>query len=408
MAIQTKEIKISVNELRLGFFVSRLDRPWLDTPFPIQGFKITSDKQIAALREHCEYVFIDTLQGGSPRGRSSLKIQTPTSSERLRKEYERLRKKIYTESQKFEEELPRAEKVYDELSENICEVMDDLHEGKSISMESLKQGVNTMLDSLLRNPSAFLWVNRLKRSDRYTYRHLLGTSIWCGLFGRHLGLDRKGLEELALGGLVLDVGKAKLPGELLTKTGPLTVEEFELVKTHVDLGLRILAKTANISHQVMRMVATHHERWDGSGYPMKLIGEQIPIFGRIAGLVDSYEAMTTPRPFADAVSPHRAIGELYENRGVVFQTELVEQFIQACGIFPTGSLVELSSGEVAVVIGLNGTRRLRPKIMVLLDEEKQPYDEFRTVDLSQSQADVSVRQGLAPGSYGIDMNSLFL
>ena len=106
--------------------------------------------------------------------------------------------------------------------------------------------------------------------------------------------------------------------------------------------------------------------------------------------------------------PHQAISELYENRGVVFQTELVEQFIQACGVYPTGSLVQLTTGEVAVVIGLNGTRRLRPKIMVLLDKDKQPCPDFPTLDLSQTSNDIGVAHGLAPGSYGSDMDSLFL
>lgn len=408
MGVAVSELQIGVDQLRIGFFVSRLDRPWLDTPFPLQGFKITSDAQIASLRSYCQHVYIDIEKGASPKTRFQPQSKKPSASGSMGSEYERLRKKIYTESRGFEEELPQAQQIYQDLSENIYEVMDDLYEDRQVTLEALKDGVDAMLDSLLRNPSAFLWVSRLKQSDEYTYRHLLGTSIWCGLFGRHLGLERRDLQQLALGGLVLDVGKAKLPQEILSKASTLNEQEFALIKTHVDHSLRILTKTADIPHNVMRMVATHHERWDGSGYPMGLVGERIPIFGRVAGLVDTYEAITKPRPYAAAVSPHHAIGELYEHRGTVFQTELVEQFIQACGIFPTGSLVELSDGEVAVVIGLNGTRRLRPKVMVLMSPDKELYDEFRTIDLSQTHADLSVLRGLPLGAYGIDMDSLFL
>lgn len=403
-----KEEKINVADLTLGCFVSRLDRPWLDTPFMLQGFKINSTEQIAELQRYCNHVYIDVEQGVTPKYRSNRKPPPPIDSERLQKELERLRKKIYSETHRFEEEVPRAKQAYEDLSKNLSELMNDLHMGKSIELEAVKQGVNAMLDSLFRNPNAFLWINRLKQSDQYTYRHLLGTSIWCGLFGRHLGLDRPELQELALGGLMLDVGKVKLPNEYMARTGPLTEREFELVKAHVDHSLRILAGTKDLSSKVMRMVATHHERWDGSGYPMGLRGEQTPMFGRIAGLVDAFDAMTTPRPYAAPVSPHQAISELYDNRGVVFQTELVEQFIQACGVYPTGSLVELTTGEVAVVIGLNGTRRLRPKVMVLLNKDKQPYPDFPTLDLSQTSNDIGVAHGLAPGSYDIDMDSLFL
>jgi HD-GYP domain-containing protein (c-di-GMP phosphodiesterase class II) len=172
--------------------------------------------------------------------------------------------------------------------------------------------------------------------------------------------------------------------------------------------VRILAKHGGLPKQLLRTVATHHERWNGSGYPVGLTGTETPIFGRVLGLVDCYEAMTSPRPYRHALPPHDAIGELYEDRGSLFQPELVEQFIQACGIFPTGSLVELNTGEVAVVIGLNGTRRLRPKLMLLLDGGKRNLDEFISIDLSVERPELFIRQGLPPGAYGVSTDDLFL
>lgn len=408
MGFHLTEVKISVNALAVGMFVCRLDRPWLDTPLPFQGFKIQNAKDIERVKRYCEHVYVDVEKGTAPNTEQRLAgtpIQTRDEGEN---EYVRLRKLVYERAHQFEAELSEAEQVHDELSVSICQVMDDLSFGNRLELSDIRTGVKAMLDSVLRNPSAFLWVNRLKKADSYTYSHLIGTSIWCAVFGRHLGLERDQLEELALGGLLIDVGKAKLPVELLKKTERLTEEEFELIKRHVDYGVRILAEAGNISHTVMRMVATHHERWNGRGYPLGLKGNRIPVFGRIAGLIDSFEAMTAPRPFSRGISPHAAISEFYEHRGTVFEPALVEQFIRACGIYPTGSLVELNTGEVAIVVGLESAMRLRPKVMVVLGKDKRPYSEVRAVDLSLVGSELSIRHGLAPGAYGLDIEEIHL
>ncbi len=407
MALRIVEVKTNVSGLAIGMHVCRLDRPWLETPFPFQGFRINSVQDIDRVKRYCDYVYVDVEKGIAPASQFRAG-KTPEPDHAADNEYNRLRKHVYEIAHQFEEELPEAEEVHDALSKNICEVMDDLSNGKKLDLEAIQGGVDAMLNSVLRNPTAFLWVNRLKRSDTYTYSHLIGTSIWCGVFGRYLGLERAKLEVLTLGGLLIDVGKAKLPPELLSKTEPLTDAEYELIKRHVDFGVRILVESKNIPPPVLRIVATHHERWNGHGYPLGLRGKEIPVFGRIVGLIDSYEAMTAPRPFSPGVSPHKAVGEFYENRGAAFEAALVEQFIRACGIYPTGSLVELTSGEVAIVVGLEGTMRLRPKIMLLLDGKKRPYSELQTIDLSKERPDLAVRRGLAPGAYGINMEEIML
>jgi hypothetical protein len=155
------------------------------------------------------------------------------------------------------------------------------------------------------------------------------------------------------------------------------------------------------------MIRTHHERHNGSGYPRGLSAEKIPLFGRIAGIVDAYDAITSQRPFCRPLPAFEAIEQLYQWRGIDFQTELVEQFIQVVGIYPVGSLVELSNGSVGVVIGQNEHYRLRPLIMVLLDADKQLLDEFHELDLragleSQGSAPPSIARGLPPGAYELD------
>jgi hypothetical protein len=165
--------------------------------------------------------------------------------------------------------------------------------------------------------------------------------------------------------------------------------------------------------RIAEIVATHHERHDGSGYPHGLQKDEIPIFGRIMGIVDSYDAMTSSRPYAPGRSPHEAINELYRQRGTLFQPELVEQFIQNCGIYPTGTLVELSSGQVAVITEVHSLKRLRPRLMLLLGPDKTPLDRFRELDLGkvdrgEDGLPLTIKRGLPNGAFGLDPIELFL
>jgi HD-GYP domain-containing protein (c-di-GMP phosphodiesterase class II) len=185
------------------------------------------------------------------------------------------------------------------------------------------------------------------------------------------------------------------------------------VREHVRHGLDILELTPGLPPRIAEIVATHHERHDGSGYPNGLAGSQIPIFGRIVGVVDSYDAMTSVRPYAKSRSPHEAVNELYQQRGKLFQPELVEQFIQNCGIYPTGTLVELSNGQVAVITDVHSLKRLRPRVMLLLDVDKLPLKQFRELDLGEVELDEQgsprvVKRGLPIGAYGLDPVELFL
>ena len=413
--IGDKEVRISVRGLTRGMFVSRLDRPWLETNFPLQGLRLDSDDQVLALMRICAHVWIDTHAGAAPDLRHLAPLPAVPRNREVREspELKRLYRHDWQLEAQVEDELPRAETAHVALKALVTEVMGDLRKGRRLDLDQLRAGVQAMIDSVLRNPAALAWLKELKRRDDYTYHRAMGSSIWAASFGRHLGLIREELEDLALGGLLCDVGKACLPPELLAKKTPLNADEAILVRRHVQHSLDIVTCTPGASTRVIEIVATHHERHDGSGYPHALRGDQIPIFGRIMGVVDSYDAMTSVRPYAPSLSPHQAVAELYDQRDRQFQAEIVEQFIQACGIYPTGSLVELTSGEVGVVIEVHSLKRLRPRVMVLLDGDKQPLPEFRIVDLgtldaSAREPSLAVKCGLPLGAYGIDGDELFL
>lgn len=407
------EVRISIKGLRPGMYVARLDRPWLETPHELQGFVVGSQDDVDRVSRYSRYVYIDVNRGSAPEPGYILTEGHFKRARPLREALPSLGSVTYKNEATLTEELTRAQEIKTEVERATGEVIDDLREGKQLDLEALKDSVTMMIDSIVRNPEALAWLAKLKRTDAYTYHHSLGASIWAATFARHLGLPRDEIEQLALGGLLLDIGKIRLPEKLLQATDRLASDQMAEMQKHVDYSVEMLEASGDADPKIVGMVESHHERFDGGGYPKGLLGEEIPLYGRIAAIVDTYDAITSIRPYATAMSPHGAVSMLYEWRGIDFQPELVEQFIQAIGIYPTGTLVELTTGEVGVITSLNGTSRLRPRIMVILDPEKRPYGEFREVDLmketnTEEGSRLDIKRGLAPGAFGIDPQELFI
>ncbi len=402
-------IKIYTTDLEVGMFVSALDRPWLETPFMIQGFRITDREQIDKLRKYCEYVLVDTQQ--SKMAPESL--QRKVRRERPRKTVEKIFPgrpiEAYNDRSDFSEEQHLAHAALDSLLTDIVDIFEEVDRGGKVKVIELRKSVEPLVDSVSRNPDACLWITRLKEHDKYTYKHSLGASIWAVSLGRQLGLPRQDLRSLAMGGMLMDVGKLRIDQELLRADRALSEEETQRMRKHVQFGIEIIEESGVINPDVYSMVAHHHERHDGSGYPLGLKGDDIPPVARIAGIVDSYDAMTSDRSHAPALSPSEAIKVLYHSRDAEFQAELVEAFIQAIGIYPAGTIVELSTGEVGVVLADYRTRRLHPKVLVLRDAEKNPMSHPEARDLQQepngSEAPViDIRRAHKPGAFGIDLS----
>ncbi|MCR4347165.1 MAG: HD-GYP domain-containing protein [Sulfuricaulis sp.] len=402
--------KISTLDLKPGMYVSRLDRPWREADVLFQGFYVNSFEQIEELRNKFKHVYIDTWRNSAPGNKT-----TAANEDALDAELQNIcghpkRDNVYKDTTSVEEELVVAQEVHKQATEAVAEMMACLKAGNSLKLVMIHNVVTDLMESILRNPDAFSWLMHLKKKDSYTYTHSIDSCALAVTFGRHLGLPRESLLSLGTGALLFDVGKTKLPEGLLNKPGRLSPDEFQVMKKHVDYGVDIITKIKGSGMEMVDMVRAHHERFNGSGYPLGTRGPDIPLFGRIAGILDCYDAITSDRSYQQAISPHQALRVLYGARNTAFQEELVEQFIQCLGVYPTGSLVELVSGEVGIVIAQNRVRRLRPKIMMILDHNKVALKNFETIDLDRETPgkNLEIANVLPPGTHGIDPKEYYL
>jgi HD-GYP domain-containing protein (c-di-GMP phosphodiesterase class II) len=265
---------------------------------------------------------------------------------------------------------------------------------------------------MIANPDAVMLIARLRDEDIHTYYHGVKVSLYLIALGRHLGIPKAQLAELGLIGMLADVGKVKVPRTLLAKTGALSPAEFEIVKEHVGLGLAWLEGSGGLTSAVMQGIAQHHERLDGSGYPKGLTGDQLGVYGRMTAIADSFTAMITPRPYANASSAQEALLNLYEWGGTLFSAPMIEQFVQAIGVFPVGSLVELSNGEVAAVVAHNRVRRLEPKVLVLTSPDKSPLATPIERDLFElgksSHNRLRITKGVRMNSFNLSIRDYYL
>ena len=506
--------KIFTQNLKVGMFIADLDRPWVDTPFLLQGFLVENDAQIAELRTHCEFVIVDRARsvgaefeapasptntippaslrraapvpvradtqapatspsdepqviqgptavrpqrvvrledvaarrgaspGGAPRGPEDadspglfgrlfagfrgtrgdrepapalMEIPRETPQEfaaRAALLPPGIEVQTYVDQVSVEQEVPRARAVAAQSSDLLEKLVADIRLGRTFEVERVEEIVDDMVESIVCNPDALMWVARLREQDIATYGHGLQVSVYLTSFGRHLGFPRVQLAQLAQIGLLLDIGKIRLPKSLLEKQGRLTTEEFEEAKLHVEHSLEILSQTS-FPPEVFESIAQHHERMNGSGYPRGLVGNEISVFGRMAGIVDCFAALTNHRPYAAAASSYEALRAITGWSGEFFHEPLVQQFVSSVGVFPVGSLIELSSGEVAVVVEHSKVRRLKPRVLVVTGPDKTPAIHPTLLDLLYDakiggEENVFIRRGLAPGAYGLDLKNFYL
>src|SRR5688572_6594744 len=356
--------RTTIAELQFGMYVAELDRPWTETPFKFQGFVLQTPEQLETLKKFCKTVFVDPDR---QEILDRLPDQTRLGPIRSAVDLSRTGKTKYAELAPVEQEYTTASATHASGTATVREALAALRAGKTLDAKKLEEAVNGVTQSVMRNADAMLLFTQLQQKGDYTQSHALDVSVYMTAFGRFLEMSREDIRLLGHLGLLQDVGKVRLPDALIQKRERLTFEEFELAKKHVVYSQEILRATPGLPPDLADLAVLHHERHDGSGYPNGLRGKEIGLIGSIAGIVDTFDALTARRPYAEPVAPSTALSMLYKWRGTFFDVYLVEQFIRFVGIFPLGSVVELNSGEVGIVISQNLEKRLQPRVMVIRD-----------------------------------------
>lgn len=412
-------VKVPVDALRHGLYVYQLDRPWIETPFLFQGFLISRDDELEMLREYCQHVIIDVkrsddnaLAGISKetQGKEKDTQSRPSLSERDRESA--FGNKPFPRRARFRELVRIAHEARAQARNAIDHALHDARLGHAVDVPELRDAVAKMTRAVIGNASAALWLTTLKELSEYTAIHCINVCILSLTFGRHLGLSEAELRNLGIGSLLHDVGKARTPVEILEKPGPLTEEEFEIIKRHPEDGYRLMSDARHMSRQILDIIRLHHERMDGSGYPFGFSREEIPLHVRLVSIIDAYDAMTSDRTYQAAKSPDAALKVLYDTRGIRFDNRLVEHFIRCIGIFPVGSVVELDTGAIAVVVAQNPNTNLQPTILFLRTPDGEPFQKRLLVNLAalgEQEANRLGRRiirGIDPGTAGIDVSEV--
>lgn len=350
-----RRLEIPTSAIRIGMHIVNLDRPWSEVPLAFQKFVVESREQIRTLQAYCLSVTVDLTENQFQQYESERRgspLVEPWSK---------------PESRPLDEALPQAQAHYIQAEAYIGELLNNVAADRAVNLEGVQAVVQGCVKSIIANPDAMVWLTRIRHEDAYTAEHCLRVGVLAITFARFLNMPESDMEILGLCGMLHDVGKMRISPDLLNKPGALSPEEWQIMKAHPTFGHDLLAVDGKLDPLVKEAALSHHERMDGSGYPHGLSGNNIGLFARIIAIVDAYDAITSDRPYQKGRSSMDALRILYQCSGTHFDSDLVQTFISMIGLYPPGSLVELKSGEVAIVLSSSPEQKLKPVIELVLD-----------------------------------------
>jgi HD-GYP domain-containing protein (c-di-GMP phosphodiesterase class II) len=391
--------KISTSALRIGMYVHDLDAGWMDHPFFASHFLVKDEQTIqriasAGLRQ----VYIDTTRGND--------IQAGLDLEAVKADVERQLGSLDRDAETRQAtvpaavELARARALYRETTTVVRNLMSSTRSGKQVDVALLDPLAERMVQSAFRNPHALSGISRIKTKDEYTFMHCVGVSALMVTFAREMDLPEQQIHDVAIGGLVHDIGKSLVPQNVLNKPDRLNQQEFAQMRDHVTFSRQLLQGLPGISQAALDVALLHHERMDGTGYPLGKGGATISLTCRMSAIVDVYDALTSVRVYKNAWEPTLAMKKLLEWSPDHFDDALVQRFVRCIGIYPVGATVALESGRVGIVID-QGEKLIEPVVRIVYNRKHKHYERPVDLELSRTETD-RVVSAVDPRQYGLD------
>ena len=381
-------IKLPVSQLTLGMFVSAIDK---------------NDKGQLAIANAGQIKHKDAILKLAKSGIKFVWVDAKRSAEHCG-----LKKKITNDNQtdnkkaliSRDKQQAQAKVMLTEAKDLIRKVLSETFEGKAIEVAPFEALADTMIESVMLDADALKCMSALRSKDAYLLEHSVNVAFLLVTFGKYLKLDRVMLREMAVGGILHDIGKIKVDNKVLHKPGKLTPEEFEHMKLHQVYALEIMNETTGLSQISKDICLMHHEKLDGRGYPRGLKGDEIPRHGRMSCIVDIFDALTATRCYKEAMSPAAAFKILLSLTPFHLDQELVYEFIRCIGVYPVGSLVELSDGRVGIVWASKDRDALHPIVKCFYSLKVKRYTDVAMVDLLKSE--LYIERGVSPSTLDID------
>jgi len=373
--------KVDSSQLKVGMYIHDLSCDWMTHPFVRNRFVIASQDEINKIvKAGIHDVVIDSAKGLDVQEALSLD-EAQAATERELVELAQQPARIVRTS--LGEELQRAAQIRHQAAGLVRNVMADARLGKAIEIGAVQPVVQNITESILRNPGALLGLLRIKTKDDYTFLHSVSVCALLVAFCNARGMDADIVRQAGIGGLLHDTGKAMVPDKILNKPGPLTDEEFAIIKKHPEDGWNILRQSPDVPEIALDITRHHHERRDGTGYPDKQQGDEISELAQMAAIVDVYDALTADRVYHKGIPAAAALRKIYEWSKHHFNQQLVQEFMRCVGIYPVGTLVLLESGRLGVVVEPHETNLLAPKVNVFYSTKANTYIKPETVDLAR-------------------------
>lgn len=374
--------KIPVDAVRAGMYIHSFEGDWLSNPFWKSRFVIDKPDDVQRLRTSgLVAVWIDLS-----KGLDLAPVVGPAAGEQMASTNATATPELPTVAPvprcTVRDELQRAARILSKSKKAVGELFNEARLGKAIDVDSCLPLVSDISDSLARNGSALIGLARLKHKDEYTYMHSVTVCALMVSLSRQLGLDEATAREAGLAGLLHDVGKMAMPSAVLNKPGSLTDDEFAIMRSHPERGHELLAAAENLPASVLDVCLHHHEKFDGTGYPHRLKGEEISLFARMGAVCDVYDAITSNRPYKTAWNPADSVARMAQWSGH-FDTRIFHAFVRSVGIYPLGSLVRLESGRLGVVIEQHEDRLTEPVVRVFFSSKTRMQIQPQDLDLSR-------------------------